>query len=56
MNPVSLGNLQSTERALPVGSERLKVDVFLVPHDAKRWRKLSPGERGAVISAWLEGQ
>lgn len=56
MNPVSLGNLVPAERSRPEGTERVEVDVFLVPHDAKRWRKLTPGERGAAISAMLQDE
>lgn len=54
MNPASLANLQPFEQARPAECERLKVDVFLRQHDAKAWRRLTPAERGELISQVLE--
>ena len=56
MSPASLGNLQPVEQVRPGGSERVEVDVFLVPHDAKLWRGLTPLQRGEAIRAWLATQ
>lgn len=51
MNPASLANLRPIEQVRPPNCERVKVDVFLHQHDAKAWRRLTPGERGELI-AW----
>lgn len=50
MSPASLANLRPLPRVLPLGMERVKVDVFLTPMDARLWRRLAPGERGERIA------
>ena len=54
MHPRSLANLAPFPQSRPDGMERVEVDVFLHPDDAKTWRKLTPAERGEWIRHALE--
>lgn len=56
MNAASLANLKPLPQVRPEGMERVEVDVFLHPAQAKRWRRMTPEERGEAIASWLEGQ
>lgn len=47
MNPRSLANL--APRLLPPGMQRVEVDVYLPPSEARAWRRLTPSERGELI-------
>lgn len=56
MHPRSLANLQPVPQQRPEGMERVEADVFLNPSDARTWRKMTPKERGEVISKALAGE
>lgn len=54
MAAASLENLKPLERVRPPGCEVVEVKVYLVPHDAKAWRRLTPTERGQLVRLALE--
>lgn len=56
VSPASLANLQPLERVRPEGMDDVLVRVYLNAGQARRWRRLSPLERGELVRLALEAQ